>query len=217
MKTRSGSDPRVEAAARDLLLERGVHDFSMRALAKRLGVTAPALYRTYRGRDDLLIAVVERSYDLLHDKLFLGLQGRDAHERLATVAHGYLTFALDHPRDFAMLSLLPGAFGLDRLPRTLREREVMVLRAWTDRVRDAMDAGILRAGDPEEAAILLWSSARGILELHLRKGLSGERAGAYVRALYWRCGIALLEGIRGPAWSRDVLPPIVQPELDPGV
>lgn len=204
---------RAIEAARNVLLERGVQAFSLRALARHLGVTAPALYRTFDGKDALMIEVVERSYDLLHDRLFRALQGSDARERLALTAQGYLDFALAYPRDYAVMSLLPGAFGLDALPESLHRRDATVLRLWTDRVRETMDAGVIRPGPPEETAALFLATARGLLGLHLHGTATGWLDHETLTRLYWRSGIALMEGVAGPAWSRDDLPAPVRDGL----
>lgn len=203
------AERRIVEAARDHLLERGILDFSMRGLARNLGMTAPALYRYFPGKTELLVAVAERSFDLLDERLFRGLQGADADDRLARVASGYLHFALDHPRDFAVLSMLPGAFGTDQLPPEILRREEATFRFWVDRVREAMAAGVLQAAPPEEVAALMRSVAHGLVSLHLRGALAtGDRAS--FESLFWASGIRMLEGIRGPGWSRERLPSTVR-------
>src|SRR5690606_22364567 len=97
---------RVIEVARDHLLDRGLLEFSLRALARDLGMTAPALYRYFPSRTALLEAIAERSFDLLDARLVEALAGFGPHDRLARAAHGYLRFGLDHPRDFALLALL---------------------------------------------------------------------------------------------------------------
>ena len=199
---------RVVATARDHLLERGILDFSLRGLARELEMTAPALYRYFPSKTVLLEAVVERSFDVLDGCLLGGLAGGDAHDRLARVAHGYLRFGLDHRRDFAVLALLPAAFGAARLSRVLESRETATFRFWTDRVRDAMDADVLRPGAPEEIAALLRSVAHGLISLYLRGALDVDDDRTF-EALFWASGIRVMEGLAGGAWSRDTLPEVV--------
>ena len=54
----------IIAAGRDILRSDGLPGLTMQAVAQRVGVRAPSLYKRVRGRDDLLRLVVEAS---LHD------------------------------------------------------------------------------------------------------------------------------------------------------
>lgn len=49
---------RIVAAAGDLFCERGYHNVSVADVAASVGVTAPALYRHFQGKPDLLLQVV---------------------------------------------------------------------------------------------------------------------------------------------------------------
>lgn len=203
---------RVIEVARDHLLDRGLLEFSLRALARDLGMTAPALYRYFPNRTALLEEIAERSFDLLDARLMEALAGSGPHDRLARAAHGYLRFGLDHPRDFALLALLPGAFGSLPLSEGLRGREAATFQFWTDRVREAMEAGVLVAGPPEEVAAALRSMAHGLISLHLRGTLEAADRPAF-EALFWASGIRLMEGLAGPLWNRAALPDVVMDAL----
>lgn len=203
---------RVIEVARDHLLDQGILDFSLRALARDLGMTAPALYRHFPRKSSLLEAVAARSYDLLDEHVMGGLRGEGAHDRLAGVAHGYLRFGLDHPRDFAVLALLPGAFGAASLPEALLDREAATLRFWTDRVRDAVHAGVLRDESPEAVAGLLRSMAHGLISMYLRGALDAEDDRAFEQ-LFWASALRVMEGLAGASWNRDGLPKVVEGAL----
>ncbi|MEU0990355.1 TetR/AcrR family transcriptional regulator [Streptomyces sp. NPDC005953] len=49
---------RIAAAAGDLFCERGYHNVSVADVAASVGITAPALYRHFKGKPDLLLHVV---------------------------------------------------------------------------------------------------------------------------------------------------------------
>ncbi len=54
---------RIVAAAGDLFAERGYHNVSLAEVARAVNITAPALYRHFRNKQDLLLAVVRDSID----------------------------------------------------------------------------------------------------------------------------------------------------------
>src|SRR4051812_23200578 len=55
----------VSATARRALVREGVEGVSLRAIAREMGMTAPALYRYYASREALLSALVVTLYDEL--------------------------------------------------------------------------------------------------------------------------------------------------------
>lgn len=52
---------RIVSAASELFRERGYHNVSVADVAAAVGITAPALYRHFRGKPDLLLQVVHRT------------------------------------------------------------------------------------------------------------------------------------------------------------
>lgn len=214
MAEAGGGDRRQEilAAAGALLLEAGVAAFSMRQLAERVGLSPPALYRHFQDREDLLITVVNDAFDRFEEHLGRGLTGTTAQERLALLAQGYLDFALDHPREYALVFLLPGAFGLDRVPGRIQERVNRSLRFWVDRVREAADAGWIAPADPGTVAVTLAALAHGLVAQRMRGGAPEDRDA--FRRLFWEAGIRVFEGLAGEAYSRDRLPEFVVRALE---
>ena len=68
--TMSEQRDRILACACDLYLENGLEGFSMRKLARCLGVTAPALYRHFESREHVLHEVVREAYERFTEKVY---------------------------------------------------------------------------------------------------------------------------------------------------
>lgn len=98
-------------AAVELIAERGVRDFSMAELSRRLGVTVAAPYRHFADRDELLAAVAVRALDVFAQALMAQAKETDPPERrLAAMASGYVRFAAQQR---ALFSVVFG-LGLDK-------------------------------------------------------------------------------------------------------
>ncbi|MFD8570485.1 TetR/AcrR family transcriptional regulator [Streptomyces sp. NPDC059639] len=84
-------------AARELLSEHGVAQFSVSALAKRAGVSSGAPYRHFADRQALLAAVAAEAADRLREQIEGAVQevGPDAVARLATAAGVYTRLRLE--------------------------------------------------------------------------------------------------------------------------
>lgn len=120
-------------AGRDILESAGPSGLTMQAVAERVGVRAPSLYKRIRDREALLSAVAEASADILTNRLDA------AGDDLSGLAVAYRSFAHEHPEAFRLL--FSGSAPEDALHRA----SAAVLRACDDLVgpEHALDAARL--------------------------------------------------------------------------
>jgi AcrR family transcriptional regulator len=156
---------RILGCACELYLKDGLDGFSMRKLAREVGVTAPALYRHYMNKEHVLADVVREAFREFTAYLYRALEGRTPWERLAKAGEGYLEFALEHPRWYEILFIAPEQMGMEGLPDDLEAQGCAVHQFWVDRVRECMDQGLLRQGDPLQASLTMWAHAHGMVTL----------------------------------------------------
>ncbi|MGY1738004.1 TetR/AcrR family transcriptional regulator [Geodermatophilus sp. SYSU D00684] len=96
----------IRSAARRVLVEHGPDGLALRAIAREVGLTAPALYRYYASREELVEQVVADLYDELCDHLEAA---RDAvvpprpGAQLLVTARAFRTWAVGHPAEFGLL------------------------------------------------------------------------------------------------------------------
>ena len=100
------STERIVATSRDLLIEGGPPAVVVREVARRLEVSAPALYRHVTGRDDLLTLLIAACNDEVTAACGQALAGcapddHDARLRQATLA--FRSWALANPPEFGLL------------------------------------------------------------------------------------------------------------------
>src|SRR5688572_30786489 len=150
---------RILTCACELYLEDGLDGFSMRKLARSLGVTAPALYRHYESKERVLLDVVGEGYQTMIQYLHRALLGRTAEDRFRLAGEGYLDFALEHPRYYEVLFMGVELLAVDVVRDETREQGCAVGQFWNDRVREAIDAGLLIPIDPEAIGTTLWGHA----------------------------------------------------------
>ncbi len=193
---------RILNCACELYLEDGFDGFSMRRLARAVGVTAPALYRHYEGKEKVLLDVVGEAHKLLSQYLYRSLSGVTPEDRFREAGDAYLDFALDHPRYFQMIHSFTEFMGLEEIPEEVAAQTCAVRQFWDDRVRECMDAGVLRRDDPEHIGLTLWAQAYGIISLYLRRLLDvpeGE-----FRESYRRSFARILMGMAEPGHAEKI-------------
>jgi AcrR family transcriptional regulator len=81
-------------AAVDLIAERGVRDFSLAEVGRRVGVSAAAPYRHFADREDLLVAVAVRALTAFGETVVAQVPADlPPGDRLPAVASAYVRFA----------------------------------------------------------------------------------------------------------------------------
>jgi AcrR family transcriptional regulator len=122
----------ITAALRELSTE-GPEGFSLRGVARRAGVSAPAVYRHFEDKDDLLVAVAAECADRLATAMIDAVAAAppDPLEQFRAVGIALVRFAVAHPEHFRALSI-PGL--PEKTPAELRARE----EAWQAEQRRAL-------------------------------------------------------------------------------
>lgn len=172
--TRSRLDQIVEAA-RELLERDGRLGLTMRAVAGRLGIRAPSLYKHVADKEELealLIAEAFREQGAAMHEAVAGLPPRGPRRAtLEALARVYRTWALAHPHLYRLAT--DGPLPRERLPQGLE--------AWAAEP-------LVRAAGSEARARATWAFAHGmtILELDGRFPPDADLDEA------WRSGIASL-------------------------
>lgn len=163
-------------AARELLEEDGSAGLSLRAVARRAGVSATAPYRHYPDRDALVSAVAAEGYRELAESLAAAHPSPTTPDELATVAVAYVRFALDHPAMFRVMFAEP-------CDPTSEER-MAATAAITQYVCDIVN-GVFPGVDAEALSTAVWALVHGLAFLHLDRKLdasSPEAVAAQVRS-----------------------------------
>jgi AcrR family transcriptional regulator len=100
----------VKRAALRQLAEGGPQALSINAIAKELGVSGPALYRYFSGRDELLTELVVDAYDDLGEAVgdaATRTRGRPSRDRLRAFARAYREWATTQPHRYGLLFAEP--------------------------------------------------------------------------------------------------------------
>ncbi len=200
---------RILNCACDLYLREGFEGFSMRQLARDVGVTAPALYRHFENREEVLLDVMGEAHDELFRSLSRALSETTPLERFETAQDAYMDYALEHPRYFQMVHAFREFMGLDEVPPELTRRWCAIHQFWDDRVRECVEAGILTREHPQRIGLTLWSHAYGLLSLYSRRLLDmpedafREEFRASFRRLLFGLGTEVSWELLDPDAARD--------------
>jgi AcrR family transcriptional regulator len=147
----------IDAAA-TIVEMRGLHELSLRAAARRAGVSQTAPYRHFEDKEALIAAVAADGFLILAEDLEEALRDAPKLKRAPQIALGraYLRFAREHPARFHLM------FGYDIADPNRY-----------DVIRDAREQlfGVIGRGRKEDDALALWGLAHGVAALSLAQAI----------------------------------------------
>lgn len=144
--------PRAEeivSAARDLLDEGGAAALSMRNIADRLGVRAPALYKHFRDKQEIELVLIERAMRETGDRQLAAMEA--AEDKLTAMVMEHRAWALEHPYLYRLS--FAGELDRDRLDPDAESHAGLPIYLVT-----GGDADLSRA---------IWAFVHGMIELEL--------------------------------------------------
>jgi AcrR family transcriptional regulator len=145
-KIRASTQEEIKTIAIRQMSESGTAGLSLSAIARQMELSAPALYRYYTGRDDLITALVLDAYNALADALGAAdatCPPTDYAGRLYTVLLAYRQWAVEHPIEYQLIygNPIPGyAAPADLTIPTARRTFTVILTI----LAEARAAGALR-------------------------------------------------------------------------
>ena len=147
-------------AARALVVEKGAHALTVRELAARVDLTAPALYRYFAdGKDEILLALAAQDLDHLSAHLLTVPATSPVDERLIELGLAYIQFAREHPAELDLLFESLGALSRDTQNGSLEPlTPTPLFTIIQDVLQEGIAQGVLFARG-EDDVILMWHGA----------------------------------------------------------
>lgn len=192
---------RLVVAARDLFLEGGIAAFSLREVARRVGVSAAGVYRHFDGKEALVGAACMQGFALFSSYLVRALDAPDPRARLLETGEQYRRFAMENQLDYRFIFMssaddIQKGRAVDHGPKPAAALPPSsTLRFLVDRVRECMDARVLAKGDAEQVAVQIWAHVHGLVSLRLSGHMSPVGDDEAFAALYRESVAVLMKGL----------------------
>jgi AcrR family transcriptional regulator len=115
-RMRAATTAEITGTARRILVEEGPRAVSLRAIAREMGMTAPALYRYFGSREELIRHVIGDIFTEVSDDISAAIQAAaaasdgDAAEKMIAACREFRRWSLSHQDEFTLIfgSPLPG-------------------------------------------------------------------------------------------------------------
>ena len=162
---------RLLEEARKSLLSEGFRNFSLRKVARKVGVSPTSVYLHFDSKDHLVHELMEESIDRLNERLFRAADlSENPIQKLHDLAHEYVAFALEHSREYQIIHMTSS----DEMSRYPKEKFRKARRGY-DIVADILEEGVrkkvLDESHPRIAAYTFWAQLHGVMSVVLSKRL----------------------------------------------
>lgn len=150
-------------AAEELLLASGdEQDLTIRAVAAKVGVTSPSVYRHFADKDALVDAVCLRAWDELARSMDAALdRHEDPFQAMRHLGAAYISWGLAHATQYRLLLLAPATGGSER-PAAADA----CLRHLERAVAPCVEQGVLH-GDVASLTLTMWAALHGYVALRI--------------------------------------------------
>lgn len=175
-----------------LVAEVGPQAFTLRELARRIGVSHTAPYRHFVDKRALLTTLAIEGGGVLHDRIARALAdaGDDLRARFLAAGYAYVRFAIDEPSLFAVMFARDIDVDDPHLGRS-RQRSLGLLYSF---IAEAQSRGAIVEGSPEVLANPVWAMHHGLAMLAIAGRYKGQSDEAIRSAVDYAHG-ALLDGL----------------------
>lgn len=167
-----GGRARSLRAALEVVREEGIDKLTTRAIARRSGLTQPAVYRHFPNMEALVGEVMGVLRAGFLERLQRSLEAGSAEGRLRAALGSFRDLAVEEPFHFDALFLTPPAEPAPA--REGSERRPTIFQFLVERVAECSAAGVLRRGGPVTMALSLAAHAQGVALMYRRGRFGSE-------------------------------------------
>jgi len=152
----------ILCAAGTLLEENNINSLSLRAVAKKVGVSHTAPYRHFKDKECLLAGIAERGFDELTAQMTLAVADHpnDPAAQLQEAGHRYVQLALKFPQCTQLM--FGGILPCDDTYPQLRASGDLAFESLKIIIREGQARGVFKQGDVELLALSAWSGIHGL-------------------------------------------------------
>jgi AcrR family transcriptional regulator len=184
--------------AREVLLERGAADLSLREIARRAGFSPGALYKYFDSKDDVVRSLADAAMGLLLREFARVPADLPPDERAIELGVRYLEFARSNPEDVAVIAMHESVVQKTPLSREHHAVEEAVMGVFAEGVA----RGIFRASGERDADYMAygaWALVQGLATFERQQR---PELAATVRAKQRQLLRVFINGLKSD-WSAD--------------
>jgi AcrR family transcriptional regulator len=159
---------RILEAARDVFFRDGFMRANLDEMAEGAGVAKGTLYRHFKSKADLYVAVLVLNAEIFHEQMVAHAVGDSALERIRSLARFYFNHWLEYPDYFQIFWAVDNESVIGELPKEVIDEIADLWESSLQVVKRVLEEGV-RDGDfvecdTWEIAHVFWSITNALIE-----------------------------------------------------
>lgn len=159
-------------AAEALILEKGLGQLNMDEVADRAEVSKGSLYLYFNNKTDLVLGICHKASSMMNDMTTKVLtEDKSGLEMVYQIGINYLKFASEHPEFYRAMRFLENYKDSDQAKNSeylelCGSNRQESFRVMVRAIQIGMQDGSINSSyNPEELALLLWSTSHGVVNM----------------------------------------------------
>lgn len=163
---------KILQAARELFIERGFTDTSIRNIAEKIEYSPTTIYLYFKDKDDIFYALHQEGFTLLN-QYFRALANVDEpFERLKAITRAYVKFALENREYYDLMFISRAPMNALKDDCDEWDEGQKSFQALVGTVQECIAKGYFVGMEPETLSFTLWSMVHGVCSLEIRERCS---------------------------------------------
>lgn len=174
MPSRPAGHKAIVEAARQEFSEQGYGSTSIRDIAQRAGVSLSALYYYYKGKQELLVAILDEGLDAYFSACKRALEGAggDPAERLEALVEATVRFRVEHPVKSSIVLTEGRSLEAEHLAR-YRKNEERGSRQFREVIEEGVEQGVFLTPYTDDARRAVIAMCNAISQWYRPDGAVG--------------------------------------------
>lgn len=168
-------------SAEELIRQKGLDHLHMDEVAERAEVSKGSLYLYFTNKTDLVLGICHKASEMMNEMTRNVLtQDKTGLEMVYEIGNNYLRFASEHPEFYRAMRFLENYKDTDQARDSkylnmCGQNRQESFRVMVRAIQIGMqDGSISKDFDPEELALLLWSTSHGVVNMAYMHENSGH-------------------------------------------
>jgi AcrR family transcriptional regulator len=158
----------ILGAAKEIFLEKGYYDTSMRNIAEKIEYSPGTIYLYFKEKDEIFHALHEEGFRKLMEKMQPLIHVADPFERLKAMGKVYLEFAKNNKDFYDLMFITKAPMNIE----SKREKWEMGCESFDNLqqvISDCKDQGRFKGKDVDYLSFIIWAAMHGMCALYCRE------------------------------------------------
>lgn len=163
---------KILRSARDLFMEKGFEQTSMRNIAERIEYSPTTIYLYFKDKDDVFYALHQEGFAVMNQYFKPLSLVSHPFERLKALSKAYIQFAIENGEYYDLMFIVRSPMNAIDKERGDWKEGHGAFTFLVNTIQECIDHGYFKSMDAELLAFSVWAWVHGIVSLEIRNRCS---------------------------------------------